>query len=45
MKITNVPCLPHEVGLSGHCVLQETAGPGCIAAGVLLGVFVNQMIK
>lgn len=45
MKYINIPGLGIEVGLSGSCVLQETAGPGCIALGVMLGVYVNQQIR
>lgn len=44
IEVSDLPVLSYEVAVCGCQPVEEVAGPGCYAAGVLLGVLINQAI-
>lgn len=44
IQVSELPALSYEVAICGCRPVEEVAGPGCYAAGVLLGILINQAI-
>jgi len=45
ISIDDVPSLSYDVAICGSRPIEEVAGPGCYAVGVLLGILINQSIS
>lgn len=44
ININDLPNLPYDVAMVGACDLDDTVGPVCAAAGVVIGIVVNKGI-
>jgi len=45
ISVNDIPTLSYDVAICGSRPIEEIAGPGCYAVGVVLGILINQALN